>query len=171
MEKGKLNYRQADTLLAGIYKCGKINGQPFRAKTLTNAQRIQPALSELYKTIEEPDDYKEFKKKEESIIETYSIQQEGNKHFFGENESIATQELTNLKKEYVAALSRRREILKEFEEKVMTLEFPFPLEKLTKSELPKELTLEQSIGISSMIIDDFSEAKEEKKSISKSDKK
>jgi len=164
MEKGQLSYRQADTLLAGIYNCGKINGQPFRSKTLTNAQRIQPTLKALYETIEEAEDYKEFKKKEETIVETYSLNQDKGRHFFGENESIVTQELTNLKKEYSLTLQRRREVLKEFEEKVMSLPYPHPLERLTKAELPKELTLEQSIGIAYMIIDEITEVRKKQRS-------
>lgn len=152
MEK-ELTYTDFEILFEGIKNCGNQTKQPFRTKMLRNSIDIKKELDSIYETLQKPEGWDDFGKKEGHIIDMYSI---GTDHkgqpLFGENKEEAERKLIKLREENAVLIEKYKEIQKDFRTNVMNMPVTtVKLRFIAETELPKELTLSQLMGIDKLI--------------------
>lgn len=151
MEK-ELTYLDFESLFEGIKQCGNQSKQPFRTKMLRNGVDIKKELLEVYKGLEEPKGWEEYREKETKIIDVLSTGRDSKGNpTFGENTEEAERQMLKLRNENMALVEQFRKMNQDFRKNVLEKPAGIKLRYLAETELPKDLTLSQLMGISKLI--------------------
>jgi hypothetical protein len=151
MEK-QIKNKDLQVILEGIYRCGNQSKQPFRRYMMHNAKVIKAELEGLFESEEKVPGWEQYEEARNAIVDVYAIgRHQNNEPIFGENETEAMRKFTELKIKYQDLLAKKREASKYFFDKVMELPIAIELFRVSETELPKELTLDQALGIELLI--------------------
>ena len=149
----ELKNNQLQKILSGIVKCGNVKDQLLKSVLVHNFRTISTEFKNLKESRTKPDGWDNYQSQLDSLNDIYMI----GKHStgspnYGENFDDFNRAFTQLRLDNKDMIAENRKLIEDFNNRVMNQPIAINLKFINEKDLPKELNVEQVLGIEDIII-------------------